>query len=255
MTENLMSGRLPPPEPWSADSAALFIDLDGTLASIEPRPEDVQPETDRSRLLRRLNARLNGRLAVVSGRTLNDVDRILEGAAPAVAAVHGLVRRGADGAVQVAPAHPGLGEARQKLGRFAEAHPGLVLEDKGLALALHFRQAPELASQAVMAAEKCARQTGLRLQLGEMVAEVRTPGQDKGAALVAFMAEPPFRDATPIFIGDDLTDEDGFRAAQARGGTGVLVGPGRATSAHCGLADVDEVARWLESGLSEERPA
>ena len=249
MTESGTFQRLAPPDPWTPDRSALFIDLDGTLAAIEARPQDVLPQAWRSRLLRRLNRRLDGRLAVVSGRTLEDVDRILEGAAPAVAAVHGLVRRSADGAVRTAATHPGLRLARRELARFAASCPGLAVEDKELGLALHYRRAPDQAAAAIATAERIARETGLKLQLGEMVAELRTPGPDKGQAVAAFMAEPPFMGATPIFLGDDLTDEDGFGAAEALGGLGVLVGPYRATRALRGLQDVASVRSWLEAGL------
>jgi trehalose 6-phosphate phosphatase len=230
----------------------MFIDLDGTLAAIEPRPQDVRPEPWRSNLLRRLNTRLEGRLAVVSGRTLEDVDRILEGAAPAVAAVHGLVRRRADGVIETSAAHPALAKARQRLAALAEGHPGVSIEDKGLALALHYRREPTLATLAIATAERCAQELGLKLQLGRMVAELRTPGPDKGAAVRAFMAEPPFKGSRPIFLGDDLTDEDGFAAAEAQGGIGVLVGARRDTRAQRRLENTDAVARWLESGLTGE---
>ena len=255
MTVTGTSERLAPPEPWTADRVALFIDLDGTLADIEARPQDVRPQAWRSALLRRLNRRLDGRLAVISGRTLEDVDRIVEGATPSVAAVHGLVRRRADGTVQAAPAHPGLRRARVELARFAAGHPGLAVEDKELGLALHYRRAPELAAEAIDTAQRIAQQTQLKLQLGDMVAELRTPGPDKGAAVAAFMTEPPFMGAVPIFLGDDLTDEDGFGAVEALGGLGVLVGPSRTTRAGRRLEDVGAVRRWLEAGLAEDEEA
>jgi trehalose 6-phosphate phosphatase len=84
------------------------------------------------------------------------------------------------------------------------------------------------------------------LQPGKLVVELKTPGADKGAALTAFMAEPPFAGAVPVMVGDDLTDEYGFRAAEALGGFGVLVGPRRETAARFGLADVNAVLDWLE---------
>lgn len=244
-------GPLPAPSPLEAiASAALFLDLDGTLASIEPRPEDVRPEPWRTALVRRLQQRLDGRLAVVTGRSLEDVDRILEGAVTAVAAVHGLVRRRADGSVIRAPPHPDLRWARGTLEALAAARPGLYLEDKGLSVALHYRQAPDFADAAVAEAARLASEYGLKLQLGDMVAEVCTPGYDKGAALRAFMLERPFERGTPVFVGDDLTDENGFEAARALGGVGVLVGAARPTAADLRLEGVPEVRAWLESGLT-----
>ena len=98
----------------------------------------------------------------------------------------------------------------------------------------------------IEAADRLAQATGLVLQLGDMVAELRTPGADKGMAVSAFLREPPFTGATPVFIGDDLTDEDGFVAAKRLGGFGVLVGEPRPTEARYRLADTDAVARWLK---------
>ncbi len=128
----------------------------------------------------------------------------------------------------------------------------MELEDKGLSLALHYRRAPDLAGTVVEAARQIARSNDQALQLGDMVAEIRTPGFDKGTAVEAFMSEAPFQGAVPIFVGDDLTDEDGFRAAQALGGLGVLTGPQRLTGARYRLADVAAVRRWLEGPLREK---
>jgi len=252
MTATLASDRLAPPGPW-ADGAALFLDLDGVLANIEPRPDDVGPEPWRSQLLQRLLERLDGRLAIVSGRTLEDVDRILDHTVPSVAAVHGLVRRRSDGSLAAAIASPGLAQVRSGLAEFAAGRSGLVLEDKGVAVALHYRLAPELGPQVQAEAERLAREHQLKLQLGHMVAEVRERGADKGAAVRAFIAESPFAGGVPIFLGDDLTDEDGFAAALALGGLGILVGPQRATGARRRLADVEAVRAWLQAGLPQSR--
>ena len=244
---------LPEPRPLPGfRDVALFLDLDGTLAAIEPRPEDVGPEPWRTALLHRLEEKLNGRLAVISGRSLGEVDRILDGAVEAVAAVHGLVRRSADGALEQAAPAEGLGFARAQLNELAAGHPGLAVEDKVLSLAIHFRQAPELADEIRRQAQAIAADAGLRLQLGDMVAELCTPGLDKGAAVRAFMNEPPFQDSLPVFVGDDLTDEDGFRAAQAFGGVSVLVGPLRPTAADMRLEDVESVRGWLEASLMHD---
>ncbi len=252
MTANHAPDLPAPPTLSSNDQVALFLDLDGTLAAIEPRPQDVQPEPWRSGLLRRLLAHLDGRVAVVSGRTLEDIDRIIEDVVTPVAAVHGLVRRRADGAVLRPLAHPHFGRARTQAAAFAINHAGVELEDKGLSLALHYRRAPDLAGTVVEAARQIARSNDQALQLGDMVAEIRTPGFDKGTAVEAFMSEAPFQGAVPIFVGDDLTDEDGFRAAQALGGLGVLTGPQRLTGARYRLADVAAVRRWLEGPLREK---
>jgi trehalose 6-phosphate phosphatase len=155
---------------------ALFLDLDGTLAPIAARPQDVRPDPRRTSLVQRLNAVMDGRLAVVSGRTLADVDRILEGRVTAVAAVHGLVRREPDGAVQEAVPHPALPYAAQRLREFAARDSGLLVEEKGLSVALHYRLARSQAEAARAVAAEIAAETGLTLQNGDMVEELRTPG-------------------------------------------------------------------------------
>ncbi|HEX5378183.1 MAG TPA: trehalose-phosphatase [Phenylobacterium sp.] len=225
---------------------ALFLDLDGTLAPIVSRPDDVGPDPRRTGLLERLQSRLEGRLAVVSGRTLADLDRILETSVPALAGVHGLARRNGGGELSTAPGHPGHDAALAALNAFAADRPGLIVEDKGLSVALHYRLAPELAAAARHEAERVAARSGLTLQEGQMVAELRSPGETKGDSVRAFMAEPPFAGARPVFVGDDLTDEDGFLAAEALGGFGVLVGPPRPTAARFRLPDVETALVWLE---------
>lgn len=225
---------------------ALFLDLDGTLAPIMPRPDDVGPDPYRARLLGRLRSTFEDRVAVVSGRALLDLDHILTGGVTALAAVHGLVRRSADGVVTAREPHQGLDDARRILGELAHCERGLLFEDKGLSVALHYRAAPACGEAVIEAAERLSQATGLVLQLGEMVAELRTPGADKGSAVAAFIREAPFVGATPVFIGDDLTDEDGFAAANRLGGFGVLVGEPRPTQARYNLADTHAVYRWLE---------
>ena len=228
-------------------ATALFLDLDGTLAPIAGRPLDVGPEARRTALLERLARQLEGRLAIVSGRTIADIDRILEGRVTAVAGVHGLVRRRSDGDLVEAEIHPQLARAARDLGAFAARDSGLMVEDKGLSVALHFRRASHLAEPARACARALATLTGLTLQEGDMVAELRSPGDGKGDSVRAFMAGPPFAGATPVFVGDDATDEDGFLAAQALGGAGVCVGARRPTVARFRLAGVEAALTWLEA--------
>ncbi|WP_340644990.1 trehalose-phosphatase [Phenylobacterium sp.] len=235
------------PPPLALAKAALFLDLDGTLAPIAARPQDVVPDPRRTGILDKLMTGLEGRLAVVSGRTLSDIDRILESRVPAVAAVHGLVLRDVDGVIRQAKPHPALPEAVAALRLLAAAHPGMLVEDKTLSATLHYRGAPEQGQAARMEAERIAARTGLALQPGDMVVELRTPGPTKGDSVEAFLAHAPFTGATPVFLGDDLTDEDGFAAAQRLGGYGVLVGPARATAARLRLDDVNAALAWLEA--------
>jgi len=240
---------LPAPKPLRLGEIALFLDLDGTLAPIAARPQDVRPDPRLTSLLEQLNRALEGRLAVVSGRTLSDVDRILERRVGAVAAVHGLVIRDASGAVVEAAPHPALAEAARRFRDFAARDSGLLVEEKGLSVALHYRLARAHAEAARAVAAQLAAQTGLVLQRGDMVEELRTPGPTKGDSVGVFLTRPPFAGARPVFVGDDVTDEHGFEAVQALGGAGVLVGAGRPTAARFRIAGVEEALAWLEAAV------
>lgn len=236
-----------PPALSSIDRAALFLDLDGTLAPIAARPQDVRPDPRRTSLLERLDRALDGRIAVVSGRTLADIDRILEGRVKAVAAVHGLAHRDTEGRIRQAAPHPNLSQAIEALSVFAEQDVGLLVENKGVSVTLHYRLAPAFAEASGVLAKRIAEETGLYLQPGDMVMELRTPGPSKGDSVREFIGSKPFADATPIFIGDDLTDEHGFTAAREMGGFGILVGATRPTAARYRMADVEAVLAWLEA--------
>ena len=241
--------QLPAPKPLSLTDCALFLDLDGTLAPIAARPQDVRPDPRRTDLLQRLLAALDGRLAVVTGRTLADADRILEGRIPALAAVHGLVRRDSQGRIYERSTHPRLQAAVEAFRAFAARDSGLLVEEKGPSVALHFRLAAACAEAARACARGIAAETGLALQEGDMVEELRTPGPNKADSVRAFMNEPPFLGAHPLFLGDDATDEDGFAAARALGGAGILVGAPRPTGAEYRLAGVEPALAWLEAAL------
>lgn len=229
--------------------AALFLDLDGTLAPIVERPELVSPDPQRSTLLRRIGHAVEGRLAIVSGRTINDVDRILEGEVACVAGLHGLERRTWSRRIETSAPHPDIAQALSVVRAFAKPRPSILIEDKGLAIAIHYRQAPESADEVLAFARRIAWATGLKLQQGRMVAELRSPGAHKGDVVGAFMKEHPFMGYLPIFVGDDLTDEDGFACAEAMGGRGVLVASARETRASAHLAGVADVIGWLGRAL------
>lgn len=237
-----------PPRP-RLEAISLFVDLDGTIAPLELTPQAVGPDRERRRLLDRLLAELGGRLAVVSGRTLADLDRVLEGRIPALGAVHGLVRRAADGRVFEAVGRERMAEAVSALQAFAHADRALLVEDKGAAASLHYRRHPEAGAACRDVAIRLGARLGLDIQEGDMVVEVRERGPNKGAVVAAFMAEAPFAGHTPVFLGDDLTDEDGFRAARDLGGYGVVVGPRRPTLAGFALPGVAAARTWLSAAL------
>lgn len=236
---------LPPPPPLHAAKAALFSDLDGTLTPIRDRPGDVGPDPGRAATLAAASRALDGALAVVSGRVLSQLDHILDGQIRAIAAVHGLIRRSADGEMTTAAAAQALAGARAPFADFLAAHPALTAEDKGVSIALHFRADPEAGEACRAFVQGLAERLGLTTQAGDHVVELRAPGPDKGAAVRAFMAEPPFQGRVPVFLGDDLTDEHGFAEAERLGGWGVVVGPRRPTAARYALSDPAAVLAWI----------
>ena len=236
------------PPPLDPRATAVFLDLDGTIAEIVARPDEVGPDALLTNILERLCATMEGRVAVLTGRCLEDADRILEGRIASVAAIHGLVRRLPDGSVERFPGSPELLEAKQLLLAFAHTQTGLTVEDKGLSMALHYRQVPQAEGAVRAATERIAKDAGLAVQAGSMVSEVRTPGPDKGHSLKEFLNVAPFAGHVPIMLGDELTDEHAFNAAEEMGGYGILVGQPRATAARYRLASVSDVRSWLATG-------
>lgn len=241
-----MEARPPAPSP---DQIALFLDLDGTLAPIEATPDAVVSDRPRTALLIRLVERFNGRVAILSGRSLAEVDRILDGAVPNVAGVHGLERRTPSGQEFDEP-HPALGRVEETLACFAKGQRGLLVERKTRSVALHYRAHPPAEEACLDIGRRLAAMHGLQLQEGRMVVELRTPGPDKGDSLRLFMAQPLFAGATPVMVGDDRTDEHAFEAAADLGGWSVLVGEPRATAARYRLRDPAAVLAWLEEAAS-----
>lgn len=234
------------PPPSLLDGAALFLDFDGTLVELAETPDSIQVSPALSPLIQRLAKRLDGRLAIVSGRAIKDLERHLHCSGIAVSGSHGLELRMRDGRRVPLGAPLGLDHARERAARYAASVPGLLLEDKPVSLALHYRKAPEREGEVHGFMAELAAATGLTLQQGKMVVELRPVGADKGDAVRALMAEPEFAGARPLFVGDDLTDENAFRAAASLGGAGILVGAERETAAAWRLQGVAAVAGWLE---------
>ena len=233
---------------------ALFLDVDGTLLEIASSPGSVLVPSELPILLEDLARQRDGAVALVSGRPLDELDRLFKPWQGAAAGLHGIERRRADGILdrQTNPAAAAaLDGLRPQLSTLAGAGTGLVFEDKGGTLALHYRAAPERKSEIRSLAEGLVRQEpALRLIVGKMVVEFQPAGSDKGAAIAAFLAEPPFAGRAPIFIGDDVTDEDGFAEVLRRGGIAIRVGPQRRSRAAYVLPNVQAVHRWLSTGLS-----
>ena len=248
---------LPCPPDLSREAPAVFLDVDGTLVEIAERPELVVVSEKLRDTLRRTAERVQGALAVVSGRSIADLDRILAPLQLPAAGIHGLEsRHPADAGIARVAGKPMPQPVREALERFAADHPGLLVEHKGESAALHFRQAPELAERVKSWAERIVADLGedFQLQPGKMVFELRPAGSDKGAAIAALMDLAPFAGRRPLFIGDDVTDESGFKVVNALQGWSVRVGPEDTdTAANFRLDDVHAVRNWLDT-LATEAP-
>lgn len=244
------------PELTQPDRLALFLDFDGTLVEIADRPDAVTLQAETRTALERLQGALGGALAIVTGRDIDLIDAMLDPFRCPVAGVHGLTRRDAIGRLHAKAATTDfIDETARQLTPLIEQQPGLILERKSTAIALHYRARPELEGVCLAAMETAVRAfDGVRLLRGKCVIEARPAGGDKGTAVADFMAEPPFAGRQPVFAGDDATDEDAFRLLNARGGITLKIGPGetvaayRATNTAAFLAWLGETARRFTKG-------
>ena len=224
---------------------ALFLDFDGTLVEIAGTPDSIVVPERLGDSLFGLSDRLGGRFALVSGRAIPDLERHIGSLRVARAGSHGIARELADGSVLGALAEALPSEAGAALRKFAKAR-GFLLEEKPHGAALHYRADPTLKEPGIAFAEELAREHALELKRGKGPIELVRPGVSKAGAVHAFMQVAPFKGAVPVFVGDDITDEDGFAAAAELGGFGILVGDRRPTGARYGLADPVAVHDWLE---------
>ncbi len=240
-----------PPLPAPSERWAIFLDIDGTLVAIAETPQAVQVEPDLLALLERLRQRCDGALAVVSGRALADIDRLLAPLRLPAAGLHGRERRRVDGTLLESGGPEAIiAPLRPLLAAYAEARPGLLLEDKHGSLALHYRLAPAYAASVCRHARRlAAEEPQLRVIFGRKVVEFQPRGSDKGSAIAAFLAEPPFAGRRPVYAGDDATDEDGFAMVNRLGGLSIKVLNGErrapASAAQFQLRSVAALHRWL----------
>ncbi|HWK65333.1 MAG TPA: trehalose-phosphatase [Rhizobiaceae bacterium] len=242
-----------PALPDRLDGHCLFLDLDGTLLDLAEAPDAVVVPPGLQAHLGTLSVLLGGALALVTGRPLAFVERLFPGNDFFLAGLHGAEMRNAQGGQPSAAAGDRrLEAAKEQLRHLASKWPGVLVEDKGPAVALHYRQAPEMESAVrALMRETASSVPGWTLQTGKFVVELRPAGRDKGDAIRTFMEHSPFSERSPLAIGDDVTDEQMFAAANAMGGTSFRVGPRSATTVARGRIETPgEVRRWIEKLVS-----
>lgn len=228
---------------------SLFLDFDGTLVDLIDQPHEVSVSAELTDLLKRLVQRFEGRVGIVSGRSISQLDEFFENFSEGLALVgsHGAEVR-TPGSALVAPAPPkALGDAERRFSEAFKDTEGVLIEAKTQGVAIHYRLAPSAEVAAKKLADEFAAEHGLELQDGHLMVEVRQAGYDKGTGIAALMSMPPFADFQPVFLGDDLTDEPGFRHCTDSGGFGVLVGAPRLSAAQYHLMDVAAVHEWLNA--------
>jgi trehalose 6-phosphate phosphatase len=213
--------------PAASPDFGLFLDVDGTLVEIQDTPAEVAVGEPLKNLLTAVSRRLGGAVALVSGRSIETLDALFEPLVFPAAGLHGVERRSASGERRGASFNDvRLDAARLALTAFVESHPGTLLEDKGRALALHFRLAPEFEASARRAVSALVRPLApaYHIQEGKMVLEIKPQEFTKATAIEEFLKEAPFAGRRPVVVGDDLTDQAGFRLVEALGGISIAVG-------------------------------
>lgn len=245
------SPTLPPPALLTR-SHALFLDVDGSLLELAPSPVEVVVPSGLATLLRELSVELEDAVAVVSGRSLIVVDQLLAPWQAPGAGIHGAELR-FPGSFAIRRHEPIPESVAQTLRRHFALIPGVLIEDKGSAIAIHFARCPEHAQECervmIQAVQGLA---GLRLQHGRAVIEVLHDDCNKGGAIRVLMEHAPFTGRVPVFVGDDRTDEAAFSLVRGQGGVGVKVGSGVTQATHR-LGDPAEVLRWLRASLAHLR--
>jgi trehalose 6-phosphate phosphatase len=240
----------PPPQRLPLDRTALFLDFDGTLVEIAPRADAVAVPKDLPGLLQRLEGALGGALATVSGRPIDDIDRMLAPARFAAGGAHGAELRASGGeAVQrIGKSLPeGLhAHLASFLAAWRKRWPGVYAEDKGVAFAIHFRQAPEAETPIADALSAMDMGNDWKIMRGHCVFEIKSALLSKGSVVRSLMQAKAFLGRRPVFIGDDRTDLDGMTAAVELGGMGIAVGDLKAKQAKWRLPDPAAVRDWLQ---------
>ncbi|HEX7784258.1 MAG TPA: trehalose-phosphatase [Sphingobium sp.] len=245
LPDSLKLAQLPSPPSSLLQGASLFLDFDGTLVPLTDVPEAVEVDAELIGLLANARDALGGRLAIVSGRSVATLRELFGLGDFLLSGTHGLEFAEPGKAPRGPQRLKAVDEAEAIFADFIADRPGLLVERKTLSVGLHFRRAPECADACRALAEEVALATGLMIQPGKMLYELRPGGADKGTAVAELMKSAPMAGGMPIFVGDDLTDEEGMMAAQALGGCGILVGPARVTVAQWHLEQVGAVRHYL----------
>jgi trehalose 6-phosphate phosphatase len=249
--EQMARRGISPPLNRIADHCAVFLDFDGTLMNFEPRPDQVSVDGCLLYLLDDLYVATAGATALISGRSIEDLDSMLRPLHLPIAGIHGAQRRRADGSIEkcTIPATV-VWQTRMSLRMRLRRYEGLFVEDKGSAFAVHYRGAVSLSLPRLRAdlEELALASRGFfELMEGAAVFELRPRACDKGTAIESFMKEAPFAGRFPIFIGDDQTDRPGFEAVSRANGMAIAVGP--RVCAPWWLADPAAVRAWLRACL------
>jgi trehalose 6-phosphate phosphatase len=218
---NLIASIISEPERY-----ALFFDIDGTLIDLAETPDAIKVPNGLADDLAALSRHLNGALALVTGRALSFADTLFSPHQFPIAGLHGTERRLLDGTVLRSEPTPEFLDVKERLTTIPDSFPGVLVEDKGAAIAVHFRQVPELANHLGEAMRMALSKAGegYELQHGKMVLEIRPDSADKGRALEAYLCDAPFAGRIPIAFGDDLTDEAMFKLVNRMGGISFHVG-------------------------------
>jgi trehalose 6-phosphate phosphatase len=207
---------------------AILLDVDGTLLDIAPTPNEVVVPRDLPEMLSRVRDRLDGALALVSGRMISEIDNFFAPLKLAAIGGHGAeMRPVADGPILAGQATSLDAEFKQRLIDIAARHPGVLLEDKGYSLALHYRQVPKQGVALIHEIKHAHAAWGdqsIELLFGKAVLELEFAGFNKGSAVRQLMTYPPFARRAPIFVGDDRTDEDAFKVMPEFNGQSMSVG-------------------------------
>ena len=231
---------------------ALFLDVDGTLLEFCNNPDDVYPGVELNLILKSLSSLLKGALALVTGRRVLEIDRIFHPLQLPVGGQHGLEHRDAEGNFKLVKSLKFPENIRSQIQCFGEIYPECAIEDKTLTMAIHYRRAPKLDEKVLKFVNKLIEgEKHFHAISGNMVIEIKPLGVDKGQSIALFMENEPFVDKLPIFIGDDVTDEDGFRYINANNGISIKVGTITSSLARYNLNNVNAVHDWLGSLCKE----